>query len=292
MTIVGVTPEGFIGSFLGVSASAWVPMAMQREMMGGDRMTQRGNGWMQSLVRLKPGVSQAQAQAEATSIMTQLAQEHPQFNEGRRLRIVQTWEAPFGAATVLTPILAVLSILVALVLVIACANVANLLLSKAVSRRREVAVRLSLGASRTRLVRQLLTESLLLAFVAGTAGVVMAYWTMDLIMAFVPPVDMPIDLGLRMDSVTLMFAVGVSLVTGRDLRARAGAAGVEPADDQRLERGRPQRQRRAHHRAAAQRAGRGRRSRYASCCSSARRCFFAASSPRRRCRRALTPIAW
>jgi predicted permease len=189
-------------------------MAMQREMMGGDRMQQRGNGWMQSIVRLKPGVSQEQAQAEASSIMTQLAQEHPQFNEGRRVRIVQTWEAPFGAATVLTPILAVLSILVALVLVIACANVANLLLSKAVSRRREVAVRLSLGASRMRLVRQLLTESLMLAFVAGTVGVVMAYWTMDVIMAFVPPVDMPIDLGLRMDGVTLMFAIGVSLVTG------------------------------------------------------------------------------
>ena len=214
MTIVGVAPEGFIGSFLGVSSSAWVPMSMQREMMGGDRRLQRGNGWMQAIVRLKPGVSQEQAQAEATSIMTQLAQEHPQFNEGRRLRIVQTWEAPFGAATVLTPILAVLSILVALVLVIACANVANLLLSKAVSRRREVAVRLSLGASRMRLIRQLLTESLLLALVAGTAGVAMAYWTMDLIMAFVPPVDMPIDLGLRMDGVTLLFAVGVSVATG------------------------------------------------------------------------------
>ncbi len=214
MTIIGVTPEGFLGSFLGVSSAAWVPLAMQREMMGGDRISQRGNGWMQSIVRLKPGVSQEQAQAEATSIMAQLEQEHPQFNEGRRLRIVQTWEAPFGAATVLAPILAVLSILVALVLVIACANVANLLLSKAVSRRREVAVRLSLGASRTRLVRQLLTESLLLAIVAGTAGVAMAYWTMDVIMAFAPPVDMPLDLGLRMDTTTLMFAVGVSLVTG------------------------------------------------------------------------------
>ena len=214
MTIIGVAPAGFIGSFLGVSSAAWVPMAMQHAMMGADRLQQRGNGWMQSIVRLKPGVSQEQAEAEAASIMAQLAQEHPEINEGRRLRIVQTWEAPFGAATVLTPILAVLSILVALVLVIACANVANLLLSKAVSRRREVAVRLSLGASRMRLVRQLLTESLMLALAAGTAGVLLAYWTMDLIMTFVPPVDMPIDLGLRMDMTTLVFAVGVSVLTG------------------------------------------------------------------------------
>ena len=214
ITIVGVAPEGFIGSFLGVASSAWVPMAMQREMMGGDRMGQRGNGWMQSLVRLEPGVSDDQAQAEATSIMAQLEQEFPQFNDGRRLRIVQTWEAPFGAATVLTPVLGVLSVLVALVLVIACANVANLLLSRAVSRRREVAVRLSLGASRFRLIRQLLTESLLLAGLAGAAGAVMAYWTMDLLMAFVPPVDMPIDLGLRMDGMTLLFALAVSTVTG------------------------------------------------------------------------------
>jgi macrolide transport system ATP-binding/permease protein len=214
MTIVGVAPEGFIGSFFGIASSAWVPMAMQEQMMGGNRLAQRGNGWMQAIVRLKPGVSQEQAQAEAASIMAQLEREHPQFNEGRRLRIVQTWEAPFGAATVLTPVLAVLTILVALVLVIACANVANLLLSKAVSRRREIAVRLSLGASRARLTRQLLTESLMLSSVAGVVGVVMAYWTMDVIMAFVPPVDLPLDLGLRMDGMTLVFAVAVSAATG------------------------------------------------------------------------------
>ena len=214
ITIIGVAPEGFIGSFFGVATAAWVPMAMQKEMMGGDRMNQRGNGWFQSIVRLKPGVSAQQAQAEASSIMAQLEQEYRDFNDGRRLRIVPTWEAPFGAVSVLAPILAVLSILVTLVLVIACANVANLLLAKAVSRRREVAVRLSLGASRARLVRQLLTESFTLALIAGITGVAMAYWTMDVIMAFVPPVDMPIDLGLRMDGTTLLFALAVSLATG------------------------------------------------------------------------------
>jgi macrolide transport system ATP-binding/permease protein len=214
MTIIGVAPEGFIGAFGGIAASLWTPMMMQREMMGGDRLNARGNGWFQTLVRLKPGVSDAQAQAEATAIMSQLEQQYRNFNEGRRLRIVQMMDAPFGAATVLKPLLTILSVLVALVLVIACANVANLLLSKAVSRRREIAVRLSLGASRMRLIRQLLTESLLLALVAGIAGVAMAYWTKGVIMAFVPPIDMPFDLGIRMDATTLAFALIVSLITG------------------------------------------------------------------------------
>ena len=214
MTIIGVAPEHFMGSFLGISVSAFVPMAMQRELTGGDRMNARGNGWLQMFVRLKPGVTLAQAQAEASSVMGQLEQEFPQVNDGRRLRIVPTWQAPFGAPTALSPVLGVLSVLVTLVLVIACANVANLLLSKAVSRRREIAVRLSLGASRTRLIRQLLTESLLLAAIAGVVGVMVAYWSMGVIMTFVPPVDLPIDLGLRMDTSTLLFATIVSLLTG------------------------------------------------------------------------------
>jgi predicted permease len=214
MTVIGVAPEGFLGSFLGLASSAWAPMMMMRELTGGNRIEQRGNSWFNTLVRLKPGVSRQQAQAEAESIMRQLEQEYREANDGRRVRLVTTWEAPFGAPTVLAPILGVLSIVVMLVLAIACANVANLLLSKAVGRRREVAIRLSMGASRWRVVRQLLTEALVLSTISGLAGLMMARWTMNLIMAFVPPVDLPIDLGLRMDQTTLLFALAVSIATG------------------------------------------------------------------------------
>jgi predicted permease len=214
MTVIGVAPEGFIGSFLGISTAAWVPMAMQPQMTGSSRLEARGSGWMQAWVRLRAGVSREQAQAEAATLMAQLEREYPKFFDGWRLRLVDVWQAPFGAPQVLAPILGVLSVVVALVLLIACANVANLLLSRAVGRRREVAIRLSLGASRWRLVRELLTESLLLAVIAGGLGVAVAYWTSGVLMAFAPPTDMPIEFGLRVDRGTLVYAALVSLVTG------------------------------------------------------------------------------
>jgi macrolide transport system ATP-binding/permease protein len=214
MTVIGVAADGFMGSFLGISTAAWVPMAMQGQVAGASRLEARGSGWMQVYTRLKPGVSRDQAQAEAATIMSQLAAEHPKSFDGWRLSLVNAWEAPFGAPQVLAPILGVLSIVVAMVLLIACANVANLLLSRAVGRRREVAIRLSLGASRWRLVRQLLTESLLLSAVAGGIGMVVAYWTSGVLMAFAPPTDMPIEFGLRVDGWTIVYAAAVSLVTG------------------------------------------------------------------------------
>ena len=258
MTVIGVAPPGFIGSFLGVATAAWVPMAMQAQMTGSSRLEARGSSWMQALARLKPGVSRAQAQSELTTIMDGLGREYPANNDGLRVRVVRSWEAQFGAPSVLAPILAVLSVVVALVLLIACANVANLLLSRAVGRRREVAIRLSLGASRWRLVRQLLTEAMLLALVAGAAGIVMAYWTSGVLMAFAPPTDMPIDFGLRVDAQTLGYALGVSLLTGVCLRSRARAAGLEPEHRARVEGGsRPRRNRRADRAPAARGPGRG-----------------------------------
>lgn len=214
LTVIGVAQPGFIGSFLGLGTAGWMPMAMQPQMMGGDRLEQRGNGWFSIYARLRPGISRAQAQAEAETVIARLANQHPDLNSGLRIDLLRPWESRFGAPSVLAPILAVLSVVAMLVLALACANVTNLLLSRAVGRRRDMAIRLSLGASRTRLLRQLLTESLLLAALAGGAGLTIAYWTSGTLMAFVPPVDLPIDLGLRIDRLTFAFAFLVSLVTG------------------------------------------------------------------------------
>lgn len=214
MTVIGVAQAGFLGSFLGLSTAAWVPMAMQPQMAGTNRLEARGSGWMQAYVRLRPGVTREQAQAELSTVMSQLDQEYAQPNDGLRVTVARMWEAQFGASAVLAPILAVLSVVVALVLLIACANVANLLLSRAVGRRREIAVRLSLGANRSRLVRQLLTEALLLSLAAGIVGMLMAYWTYGVLMAFAPPTDMPINFALGIDGATFTYALGMSLVTG------------------------------------------------------------------------------
>jgi predicted permease len=189
-------------------------MAMQPEMMGGSRLEARGNAWMQMWARLRPGATEEQAQAEASALLAQIAQEHPGYFDGWRVSVLPPWRATWGAPSALAPILGVLSVVGSLVLLIACANVANLLLARAVGRRREIAVRLSLGANRLRLMRQLMCEAMLLAVTAGAVGLAIAYGTYGLLMAFVPPTDIPFAFGLRIDATTVLYAVIASVATG------------------------------------------------------------------------------
>jgi macrolide transport system ATP-binding/permease protein len=213
-TIIGVMPPDFLGTALGLAADAWVPMMQQPQLQpSGNRLEARGSGWAQAMVRLRGGVTPEAANAELQTIAAQLEREYP-TNEGWRLAIVPISNSPWGAPFALRPVLLVLVGVAAAVLLIACANIANLLLSKAVGRRREIAVRLSLGAGRARIARQLLVESLMLSLLGGAAGLVVAWWSAGLLMAFVPPVDIPIDLGLRVDGSVLVFTAIASVVTG------------------------------------------------------------------------------
>ena len=154
LTIIGVAPPEFQGGETGLRFDVWVPMMLVPTFSpGSTNLENRGNRWFGVLARLKPGVTMSQAQAEVSLIAAQLATEYPNTNEGIGTLVYPMWKAPRGAQNVLGPVLLMLMCVVGVVLLIACANVANLLLARATGRRKEVAVRLALGASRWRLVQ-------------------------------------------------------------------------------------------------------------------------------------------
>ncbi|HEX3128759.1 MAG TPA: ABC transporter permease, partial [Thermoanaerobaculia bacterium] len=214
-TVIGVAASGFQGAQSGLRADLWVPLAMQETVIpGGSRLDSRGSHWMQALARLRPGVTMKQAQAALNGIAADLGREYPDTNDGMRFLLFRFWNAPMGPSMVLMPVLVVLASMAALVLLLACANVANLLLVRALGRRREIAVRSALGAARNRLVRQLLTESLLLAVPAGVLGVVLALGGVRLLKTFVPPVDAPVALAFHLDGRVLALTAALTVLTG------------------------------------------------------------------------------
>jgi len=221
-TIVGVAPEKYSGLMRGFVVDSWIPaMMMEQALPGSDNLVSRGSRGFQVMGRLKPGVTLNQAKANFGVIAQQLFTEWPQEwnnirNESRTISLLPESEARVmpGFRTPLVIFVALLMAVVALVLLIACANVANLLLARAATRRKEIAIRLSLGAGRGRLIRQLTTESLLLALLGGAAGLLLALWGSNLLMAFKPPVSVPIEIDLRIDWRVVGFTLGVSLLTG------------------------------------------------------------------------------
>jgi predicted permease len=227
-SIVGVVPARFSGMMPGLAANVWIPVSMVDEVepagmndnvpspAGSTRLTRRGSRWMFLTGRLKPGVTLEQARTDTTSIMSALAREYPQTNRGRtavlrRMDDVRVHPIVDGA---LKPIGAGLMVAVSLVLLIACANIANMLLARGTTHAREIAIRLAIGAPRIRIVRALLLESLLLAVCGGAAGVLLASWSLRLLARFQPPLPIPLSLDFGMDARVLAFTALASLATG------------------------------------------------------------------------------
>ncbi|HKQ73278.1 MAG TPA: ABC transporter permease [Blastocatellia bacterium] len=212
--IIGVAPQGFYGSEIIYRPEIWFPTMMQEQVEGWSAIENRGFPTFFAQGRLKPGVTMSQAEAELKTIASQLAREFPNENEGVSVAL-----SPVGllGSWMRGPILGfsgVLMAVVGLVLLLACTNLANLLLARATERRKEVAVRLAIGASRWRLVRQLLTESILLSTLGGALGLLLAYWLVDAMMSFKPPIDLALSTELQIDERVLIFTLIVSALTG------------------------------------------------------------------------------
>ena len=256
MTVVGITPAGFEGPEVGMSPDARVPITMYRAMLptlpADLSMESRGWGWLDLVGRLKPGVSTAQAQAALNAVYIRAREtEWKDWPAAERAQMLARglWLEPgsrgiSGLREGFSRPLWILMAAVSIVLLIACANVAGLLLARVMARQREIAVRLALGAGRGRVVRQLVTESILLSGTAAIAGLVMARWGSNLLVSFLPEGRFPVALNVEADSRVLAFTALVSLVTtflfglapafeitrpaaALALRAQAGSSGMQ-----------------------------------------------------------------
>jgi macrolide transport system ATP-binding/permease protein len=210
-TVIGVTPSSFIGTFVGFSPDAWIPLpAVEQVMRGQDRI--RGPWGITG--RLRAGVTAEQAQAELNAIAQHLSKERSEDEQRLGMTVVPMRDGNPETRGAFRLISRSLLGMVALVLLIASANVTNLLLARATSRRKEMAIRGALGAGRRRLIRQWLTESMLLSLLGGMVGVLVAAWTVHALRALKPPAPVPIDFDVRLDWRVLGLSSVITLIVG------------------------------------------------------------------------------
>jgi len=216
VTVIGVAPQGFIGVNGLVGPDLWLPFAMVERLLPSEMRTaasDRSKPLLQGVGRIKAGVTIAQARANVSALAATLAREYPDANEGETVTVRPIADVLFGGGSKMVRFAGVVLAMVAgVVLLIACSNVANLLLARSAARQQEMAVRVALGASRARLVRQLLTESVCLGLLGGSVGLLLAYFGMQLLAGSLPATGTFTT--SRLDGTVLLFALLISVATG------------------------------------------------------------------------------
>ena len=214
-TIVGVAPAEFRGHVPFVSLDLWVPMVQDERLAGVEgRGVSRNTSWMEVIGRLRDGATIEQADAAAKQVYRRLESEYPEMNKGLGARVDSFGPIPAEGRVGVGAVVGVLTTLVGLILMIICANVAGMMLARSATREREIAIRLALGSSRLRLVRQLVLEAMLLFALGGGAGILLAYWGMGAISVANLPIPVQLDLDFAPDSGVLMVSVLLTVATG------------------------------------------------------------------------------
>ena len=235
-TVVGVMPRELQSLTVpGVAMDLFVPLVLWNGLNPTPGQTSqldaRGSRAFALKGRLRPGVSVAQASAALATLSSQLQEEFPATNEGREFSLLPSSEVAIHPELdkALVPVAGLLLAVVGIVLVIACSNLAGFLLARAADRRKEIALRLALGARRSTLIRQLLVESVLMGIGGGLAGLLVAYWTLQALMSFQPPIPIPLNLDVSLDGTVLLFTLVVSMGAGLLFGLAPAIQGTKPA---------------------------------------------------------------
>jgi len=211
VTVIGVTPKGFVGAAPGLRNDMWV--TLDPLGTGGWRMTERSGSWLNVVGRLRPGVSREQANQDLETIMRRIVAAYPGDHLGTNtITLDPMWRSPFGANRYMATTLPILLSIAGIVLLLTCANVATLTLVRFVSRRREIAIRQSLGAGRLRVVRQMVLEGVILAFCAGAAALFLTQWTAKTFALFFPPNAIPIAINGMVDPGVVIAIVALAVL--------------------------------------------------------------------------------